>query len=324
MKRVKRDKATARAADQEVGELYAIYRADAVEFMREMPGDSIDYGLHSPPFEGLYKFSADPRDVSNSEGKEFWTHYGFIIGELLRLTKPGRLHSVHCMQLPATKVREGYIGVRDFRGDVIRAYQAAGWIFHSEVCIWKDPVVAQQRTKSSRLLHKQLIKDRSQSGQALADYIITFRKPGDNDEPISGCLKRFVGPPSLEPSRKKYTGDNDRLNWYSIEVWQRYASPVWMDVDHGRTLQYRQAREHKDELHISPLQLDVVERCIELWSNPNDVVFTPFMGIGTEVYSAVEMGRRGIGVELKKSYYDQAVRNIKLAVTRPASFFDAK
>lgn len=313
--------ATARDATQErVTEQYAVYQADAVQFMSSMPANSIDYGLHSPPFEGLYKFSADPRDISNSEGSLFWEHYGFVISELLRVTKPGRLHSIHCMQLPAMKVREGYIGVRDFRGDVIRAYQRAGWIFHSEACIWKDPVVAQQRTKSIRLLHKQLVKDRALSGQGLADYVVTMRKPGENEKAVSGCLKRFVGPPSLEPPRSKYTTDGDSRNWYSIEVWQRYASPVWMDIDQSRTLQYRQARDKEDELHISPLQLDVVERCIELWSNPGEVVFTPFLGIGSEVYGAVELGRRGIGVELKPSYFAQAVKNLMRAEYRPPSF----
>ena len=320
--KINRIDASALYDDSVITEDYAVYQADAVQFMLNMPDDSVDYGVHSPPFEGLYKFSADPRDLSNSEGRLFWDHYGYIIYELLRVTKSGRLHSVHCMQLPATKTREGYIGVRDFRGDIIRAYQDAGWIFHSEVCIWKDPVVAQQRTKSSRLLHKQLVKDSSQSGQSLADYVITMRKPGDNEEPISGCFRRFVGPPSLEPDRNKYTSDDDRLNWYSIEVWQRYASPVWMDINQSRTLQYRQARDHKDEMHISPLQLDVIERCLELWSNPGDVVFTPFMGVGSEVYAAVEMDRRGIGVELKRSYFQQAVRNLRNVNKRPLSFFD--
>lgn len=301
---------------------YAIYNADAVQFMRSMHDVSVDYGLHSPPFEGLYKFSADVRDISNSEGDEFWKHYGFVIDELFRITKPGRLHSVHCMQLPATKVREGYIGVRDFRGDVIRAYQDHGWIFHSEVCIWKDPVVAQQRTKSSRLLHKQLIKDSTQSGQGLADYVVTMRKPGDNQEPVSGPFKRFIGPKELSPDESKYTDKSDRNNWYSIEVWQRYASPVWMDINQSRTLQYRSARDHKDERHITPLQLDVIERCIELWSNPGDTVFTPFMGIGSEVYGAVELSRKGIGVELKESYYRQAVKNLQRIKQMPLSFFD--
>jgi hypothetical protein len=198
--------------------------------------------------------------------------------------------------------------MRDFRGEVIRAYEDAGWIFHSEVCIWKDPVVAQQRTKSIRLLHKQIVKDSTISGQGLADYIVTFRKPGDNPEPVSGCFDRYSG--SDEPDRSKYTTPMDGRNWYSIEVWQRYASPVWMDINQTRTLQYRGGRDEKDEQHISPLQLDVIERCIDLWSNPGDTVLTPFLGIGSEVYSAVAMGRKGIGCELKPSYFQQAAKNI--------------
>lgn len=199
--------------------------------------------------------------------------------------------------------------MRDFRGEVIRAYEDAGWIFHSEVCIWKDPVVAQQRTKSIRLLHKQIVKDSTISGQGLADYIVTFRKPGENPEPVSGCFDAFVGE-GAGPDRSKYTSPTDGRNWYSIEVWQRYASPVWMDINQSRTLQYRSARDEKDELHIAPLQLDVIERCIDLWSNPGDVVLTPFLGIGSEVYAAVEMGRKGIGFELKPSYFPQAAKNI--------------
>lgn len=307
--------------NQTVADSYALYHGDACQFMASMPSNSVDYGLHSPPFEGLYKFSADPRDISNSEGETFWEHYRFVLSELLRVTKPGRLHSIHCMQLGALKMREGYVGIRDFRGDVIRACQKEGWIFHSEVCIWKDPVVAQQRTKSIRLLHKQLVKDRTQSGQGIADYIVTMRKPGDNVEPIAGCLQQFIGAEEFEPNRGKYTTDTDTRNWYSIEVWQRYASPVWMDINQTRTLQYRRAREEKDEAHIAPLQLDVIERCVELWSNPEDTVFTPFMGIGSEVYGAVELGRRGVGVELKRSYYEQAVRNLRSVTRRPATLF---
>lgn len=199
--------------------------------------------------------------------------------------------------------------MRDFRGEVIRAYEDAGWIFHSEVCIWKDPVVAQQRTKSIRLLHKQIVKDSTLSGQGLADYIVTFRKPGENAEPVAGCFNRYVGD-GVGPDRSKYTMPMDGRNWYSIEVWQRYASPVWMDINQTRTLQYRSARDEKDEVHISPLQLDVIERCIDLWSNPGDVVLTPFLGIGSEVYGAVAAGRKGIGFELKPSYFAQAVKNI--------------
>lgn len=298
-----------KAVDQVVTNDYAIYQGDACELIRAVPGDSIHFGVHSPPFEGLYKFSNFDRDISNNEGDGFWAHYGFLIQELLRVTMPGRLHAVHVMQLPTSKIRHGHIGMRDFRGEVVRAYEDAGWIFHSEVCIWKDPVVAQQRTKSLRLLHKQIVKDSAMSGQGLADYILTFRKPGENPEPVAGGFSRYVGS-EREPDRSKYTSQMDGRNWYSIEVWQRYASPVWMDINQTRTLQYRGGRDEKDEAHISPLQLDVIERCIDLWSNPGDVVLTPFLGIGSEVYSAVEMGRKGIGFELKPSYFAQAKRNI--------------
>jgi hypothetical protein len=299
--------------DQVITDDYAIYLGDSCELLQDVPDNSVGFGIHSPPFEGLYKFSNSERDVSNSEGGQFWQHYGFIISELLRVTKPGRLHSVHCMNLPTSKMRDGFIGMRDFRGETVRAYQEAGWHFHSEVCIWKDPVVAQQRTKSIRLLHKQVVKDSTLSGQGLADYVVTFRKPGENEERVAGGFDRFIGPEELEPSRAKYTSPMDGRNWYSIEVWQRYASPVWMDIRQGRVLPFRGGREEGDEVHISPLQLDVIERCIDLWSNPGDTVITPFMGIGSEVYCAVQMGRKGIGIELKPSYFRQAVDNISSA-----------
>lgn len=294
--------------DQVITDDYAIYQGDSCEVIRAIPGDSIHFGIHSPPFEGLYKFSNFDRDISNNEGPGFWEHYGFLIQELLRVTMPGRIHAVHVMQLPTSKIRHGHIGMRDFRGEVIRAYEDAGWIFHSEVCIWKDPVVAQQRTKSIRLLHKQVVKDSTISGQGLADYIVSFRKPGENPEPVAGCFSRYSG--VNEPDRSKYTTPTDGRNWYSIEVWQRYASPVWLDINQTRTLQYRGGRDEKDEQHISPLQLDVIERCIDLWSNPGDTILTPFLGIGSEVYSAVRLGRNGIGIELKPSYFTQAAKNL--------------
>lgn len=301
---------TINAVDQVITNDYAIYQGDSCEIIRAIPGDSIGFGIHSPPFEGLYKFSNFDRDISNNEGPAFWEHYTFLIQELLRVTMPGRLCSVHVMQLPMSKIRHGHIGMRDFRGEVIRAYEDAGWIFHSEVCIWKDPVVAQQRTKSIRLLHKQIVKDSTISGQGLADYVVTFRKPGDNPEPVSGCFDCYHGADGTEPDFSKYTTATDGRNWYSIEVWQRYASPVWMDINQSRTLQYRGGRDEKDEVHISPLQLDVIERCIDLWSNPGDTVLTPFLGIGSEVYCAARMGRKGVGIELKPSYFAQAVRNL--------------
>lgn len=316
---------------------YAIYEGDSCELIRAIPGDSIDFGVHSPPFEGLYKFSNFDRDISNNEGPGFWEHYAFLIQELLRVTKPGRLHSVHVMQLPTSKTRHGFIGMRDFRGEVIRAYEDAGWIFHSEVCIWKDPVVAQQRTKSIRLLHKQITKDSTISGQGLADYVVTFRKPGENVEPVAGMFDAFIGdgldvsdeawrryasnpPPGSPGNWKPWPIDM----WRSVLVWQRYASPVWTDINQTRTLQYRSARDEKDEVHISPLQLDVIERCIDLWSLPGEVVLTPFLGIGSEVYAAVEAGRRGIGFELKPSYFAQAVKNVeRLYAARTDSLFTA-
>lgn len=320
-----------RAIDQVITDSYAIYHGDACELIRAIPGDSIHFGIHSPPFEGLYKFSNYDRDISNNDGEDFWIHYSFLIQELLRVTMPGRIHAVHVMQLPTSKTRNGFIGMRDFRGEVVRAYCDAGWIFHSEVCIWKDPVIAQQRTKNIRLLHKQVTKDSCISGQGLADYVVVFRKPGENAEPVGGMFEDWVGdapPNGVDISRAAYDRHAARTRaegrepwpfdmWVSVLVWQRYASPVWMDIDQTRTLQNRRynpcardERDEKDEQHISPLQLDVIERCIDLWTNENDVVLTPFLGIGSEVWAAVNRGRRGVGFELKPSYFAQAVRNL--------------
>jgi len=291
---------------------YAIYLGDSCELIKGIPNDSIGMSVYSPPFEGLYKFSNSDRDISNNDSDSFYQHYKYLIDEIYRITQPGRLSVVHCMQLPTSKTRDGFIGMRDFRGEIIRLHQDAGWIFHSEVCIWKDPVVAQQRTKSIRLLHKQICKDSTISGQGLADYILVFRKPGENENPVAGGFHYWIGegngPAPIDKRTDK--SEADAKKWYSIEVWQRYASPVWSDIRQSRTLQYRGGRDEKDEAHISPLQLDVIERCIQLWSNPGDIVFTPFLGIGSEVYSAVELGRKGVGIELKPSYFRQAVRNI--------------
>lgn len=310
------------AVDQVVTDRYAIYQGDCCELIRAVPDASVDFGIHSPPFEGLYRFSNSERDISNNDGEAFWQHYGFLIAELLRVTKPGRLHAVHCMQLPASKNRDGFIGMRDFRGEIVQAYRVAGWVFHSEVCIWKDPVVAQQRTKSIRLLHKQLVKDSALSGQGLADYMVIFRKPGDNVAPVSGMLDRFVGE-GLDITQNGYAEycRQGRIEdpefkpwpfemWRSVLIWQRYASPVWTDIRQTRTLQYRAARDHQDEQHISPLQLDVIERCVDLWSAPGETVLTPFLGIGSEVYVAADRGRKGIGFELKDTYFRQAKRNL--------------
>ncbi|KQZ49733.1 DNA methylase [Rhizobium sp. Root149] len=321
---------TINAVNQVVTKEYAIYQGDACELIRGIPSESVHFGIHSPPFEGLYKFSNYDRDISNNEGPQFWEHYAFLISELFRVTRPGRIHSVHCMQLPTSKTRHGFIGMRDFRGEIVRAYEDAGWIFHSEVCIWKDPVIAQQRTKSIRLLHKQITKDSTISGMGLADYVVSFRKPGDNQDPVSGGFERWSGDESLDISREAYDRHRQQVEsegraawpfeqWRSILVWQRYASPVWMDINQTNTLQYRAGRDEKDEQHISPLQLDVIERCLDLWSAHGETVLTPFLGIGSEVYSAVKLGRKGIGFELKPSYFRQAVKNIASLKTEKSS-----
>tara|TARA_R110002096_G_scaffold409249_1_gene608590 strand:+ start:1476 stop:2234 length:759 start_codon:yes stop_codon:yes gene_type:complete len=234
---------------------------------------------------------------------DFWEQFSFLVDELFRVIKPGRLVSVHCMNLPTTKTHHGHIGIQDFRGDIIRRYEQSGFHYHSEVCIWKDPVTAMQRTKAIGLLHKQLSKDSCMSRQGVPDYVCSFRKPGENAEPVSGELDYFAGDQSTFRSEGRL----------SIDVWQRYASPVWMDINPSNTLQYTTARDEEDERHICPLQLDVIERCTQLWSNPGDVILSPFAGIGSEGHVAIKTGRKFIGVELKPSYYRIACKNMRAA-----------
>lgn len=284
--------------DQVVEENYAIYNADCVDVAKTLPSDSIHFQVFSPPFASLYTYSASDRDMGNSFTEEqFASHYKFLVTEQFRITMPGRLVAVHCMNLPTSKARDGYIGLRDFRGELIRAYVDAGFIYHSEVCIWKDPVTQMQRTKALGLLHKQIKKDSAMSRQGLADYLVVFRKPGDNPERVTH-------------------GDD-----LPVELWQRYASPVWMDINPSDTLQKESAREHEDERHICPLQLGVIRRAIHLWSNPSDVVFSPFAGIGSEGFVAIQEGRRYIGAELKGSYYKQACLNLAAAKGKQSSLF---
>lgn len=295
--------------DQVINDEYAIYHGDCVEVIKGIPDNSIHYTIYSPPFESLYVYSNSDRDMGNSDDSEqFWDHYKFLITEHYRTTMPGRLVSIHCMNLPTSKTRDGFIGIRDFRGEIIRAFVDAGFIYHSEVCIWKDPVTAMQRTKALGLLHKQIVKDSAMSRQGIPDYLVTFRKPGENPEPVAGKLSGYVGTKETTPNP---SGDEVKD---SINIWQRYASPVWMDVNMSRTLNYREGRDNDDERHICPLQLDVIERGIQLWSNKGDTVLTPFMGIGSEVYSAVKMGRKGIGIELKESYFNLAAKNVHSAI----------
>lgn len=273
------------------GEGWAAHLGDCVENVAEMPSDSIHFTVYSPPFASLYTYSNSDRDMGNSRSDdEFMEHYRFLVRELYRVTMPGRLVSFHCMNLPTSKTHHGYIGIRDFRGELIKLHEAEGWIFHSEVCIWKDPVTAMQRTKALGLLWKQLKKDSAMSRQGIPDYLVTMRKPGDN------------------PERVFHTEED-----FPVGLWQRYASPVWMDINPSDTIQFRSAREHNDERHICPLQLEVIRRAVKLWSNPGDTVLSPFMGIGSEGHVALEMGRRFVGVELKRSYWQQACINLKRA-----------
>lgn len=263
-----------------------LFNGDCVEVIAGLPENSVDYSIFSPPFSSLYTYSNSPRDMGNSRtDAEFFEHFDHLVRELARVIKPGHNVSFHCMQLPTSKERDGYIGLKDFRGDLIKAFQRHGFIYASEVCIWKDPVTAMQRTKALGLLHKTIRSNATMSRQGIADYLVTMRKPGEVMDKVA----------------------HDDL---PVDEWQRLASPVWMDINPNDTLQFRSAREHDDERHICPLQLEVIRRGIRLWTKAGDVVLTPFLGIGSEAYCAVEMGRKAIGVELKKSYFDQAVKNI--------------
>lgn len=290
--------------NQKITDNFSIYHGDSCEVIKGIPDNSIHYSIFSPPFASLYTYSNSERDMGNCKtDDEFQTHFGFLVKELYRCLMPGRLVSFHCMNLPTSKTRDGFIGVRDFRGDMIRLFQQYGFIFHSEVCIWKDPVVAQQRTKALGLLHKTVKKDSALSRQGIPDYLVTMRKCGENPEPIAGGFTYFCGDQTTFK----------RQGILSIDVWQRYASPVWMDINPSRTLQYRTARENEDERHICPLQLDVIERGLQIWSNDGDIVLSPFMGIGSEGYVSVKMGRRFVGIELKESYYRDAEKNMEVA-----------
>lgn len=307
--------------DQVLTNDFAAYHADTVEVAMSLPDESVHFSVFSPPFESLYTYSNSDRDMGNSKDSgEFWQQYLFLIREQFRVMKPGRIIAIHCMNLPTSKQNDGFIGIRDFRGELIRAYQAAGFIFHSEVCIWKDPVVAMQRTKALGLLHKTIKKDSSMSRMGIPDSMIMMRKPGDNAEPISGAFTYYVGDQPA-PGFKRHVWNDGRECWKvedgsmntSVDVWQRYASPVWMDINQTDTLNFREGRESDDERHICPLQLDVIHRCLQLWSNPCDVVWSPFMGIGSEGYMSLKAGRKFIGAELKGSYFNLAIRNLELA-----------
>ena len=345
-----------------MGDKWTFHRNDCVQAIRGIPDNSIDYVVFSPPFRRMYAYSSLAEDMGNCRtDDEFDAHFRYLVPELLRVVKPGRLVSMHCMYIPALKERHGYIGLQDFRGflvremvnheggDIARAvtillrrraeamedgdltrvealdatidplYQEAirdghrGFIFHSEATIWKNPVTQMQRTKSIGLLHKQVTKDSTMSRQGCADFFITFRKPAVHEAPVAGLLTRFIGDPSLSPiPDASQSSAESVLSRRSIEVWQRYADPVWDDIRENHTLQ-KAGKDDGDELHLCPLQLDVIERGIELWSNPGETVLSPFGGIGSEGYQAIKMGRRFIGIEVKPSYFEVGCKNLMMA-----------
>lgn len=295
--------------DSYTGKGYQIINGDTCEVIQDIPSDSIHFSVFSPPFSSLYTYSNSDRDLGNSkDDKQFFEHFRFISSELFRILKPGRCMAVHCMNIPASKEKDGYIGLKDFRGQLIREFEEVGFTYHGEVTIWKDPVTQMQRTKALGLLHKQIKKDSCRSRMGLPDYIIIMRKDGENEEPVTHTMETY---PVSE--------------WQNVAspIWDYEFSPVWWDINPSDTLNVQAARDGRDERHICPLQLPVIDRLLKLYTNENDIVFTPFMGIGSEVYQAVLNGRRGLGIELKESYYKCAVENLKRAefeINQPTLF----
>jgi DNA modification methylase len=283
------------------GAAWIAYHGDCVEVMRQLPSESVGFSVYSPPFGSLFVYSDSVADMGNcASDDEFEAHYRFEVAEKFRLTKPGRLTAVHCSDLPMTKWRDGAVGIKDFSGQIIRIHQEAGWIMHSRRTIWKCPVVEMTRTKHVGLLYKQIQADSAKSRGGMPDYLITFVKPGENDEPIS------------------HTPDE-----FPLDQWQEWASPVWMSVNQTRVLNVAAARERADEKHLCPLQLDVIERALIMWSNAGDVVLSPFMGIGSEGDCALRLRRKFVGTELKESYWRQACRNLDTAERTSADLFAA-
>lgn len=274
--------------NQYVSDSCAIYQGDCCELIQMIPDNSIGFSIFSPPFADLYTYSDELADMGNSKDyKEFFMAFDFLVHHLYRVMWPGRNVAVHCMDLPIQKGKEGYIGLRDFSGMILKSFEDAGFIYHSRVTIWKNPVTEMQRTKALGLLHKQVKKDAAMSRVGIPDYLMVFRKEGEHDHPVTCDI--------------------------TVDTWQKWASPVWMDIDYGNTLNKTDARGEKDEKHVCPLQLETIERAVRLWSNKHDVVLTPFMGIGSEVYQSILCERNGIGFELKESYFKEAVKNVQTA-----------
>lgn len=303
-------------ADQSITPKYALYQGDCIEVMGNLPKEKIHLSVYSPPFGGLYHYSSSERDLSNStDYTAFMAHYAFVVRELHRLTLPGRMTAVHCMDIPSGNC--GTDSLIDFPGDIIRLHDREGWKYIARYAIWKEPLAVRNRTMAKNLAHKTIVEDSSRCSVASADYMLVFRRSGKNTVPIvhPTGLHTYAGERKMPAELLQYKGwkGNQIQNRYSHWIWRQYASAFWDDIRIGRVLPFREARDSEDEKHVHPLQLDVIERVVQLWSNVGENVLTPFMGVGSEVYQAVRSGRRGIGVELKPSYYRQAVKNVARA-----------
>jgi hypothetical protein len=305
--------------EQKITDQYAIYNGDCIEVMAAMPDASLHLSVYSPPFGGLYHYSSDDRDLSNCKDyAEFFEHYTFVVRELARLTMPGRMTAVHCMDVPLSNTGKGDALI-DFPGDIIRLHEREGWRYAARYSVWKEPLAVRNRTMAKALAHKTIVDDSSKCAVASADYLLVFRRDGVNPVPIAhpvGLLE-YYGERKMPAELFKYRGwtGNQIENRFSHWIWRQYASAFWDDIRIGRVLPFKDSREADDEKHVHPLQLDVIDRCLVLWSNPGEKVFTPFMGVGSEVYAAVCQGRLGIGVELKASYYRQAALNVESAAS---------
>lgn len=298
--------------NQAQGDNWTLANGDCIEVLNSLPENSIHLSIFSPPYASLYTYSNSDRDLGNSTNDaQFYEHFAHVVAGLHRVTKPGRIVCVDVMNIPAMKERDGYIGLKDFRGDVIRAFQKAGFIFHSEHCAWKDPLIEATRTKALGLMHKQLCKDSTRSRAGIPQYLLAFRKDGENPEPVAHI-----------DGLTEFAGENPPIHGnLSHERWRRYASPVWMDINFSNTLNAKAARDNEDERHVCPMALDLIERAITLWSNPGDVVFDPFSGVGSTGYQAIKMGRKFVGSELKQSYFVQACKNIESAKANQGGLF---
>ena len=299
--------------DQEIGNNYAIYNGDCIEVLGKIPDESVHLSIYSPPFGGLYCYSSSDQDLSNCRDyDQFFEHYAFVVRELARITMPGRMTCVHCMDVPTGNC--GTDALIDFPGDIIRLHEKEGWRFIARYAVWKEPLAVRNRTMAKNLAHKTIVDDSSRCSVASADYMLVFRRKGDNPVPIAhpNGLMEYAGEREMPAELLKYRGwkGNQIENRFSHWIWRQYASAFWDDIRIGNVLPFRQARESEDEKHVHPLQLDVIERAIVLWSNPGETVLTPFMGVGSEVYGALVNNRKGVGVELKPSYFVQAQRNL--------------